>query len=65
MDDTENSEWTSKTDMIPLVDVKRRMASSDIETVGFTHHLAHSLGLDLHGIPDPHLATQPTVRRSG
>jgi len=35
----ENAEWTPKTDVIPLSDVQRWMASSDIEILGFTHHL--------------------------
>jgi len=35
----ENAEWTPKVDVVPLSDIQRWMASSDIEILGFTHHL--------------------------
>lgn len=35
----ERAEWTPKTDMVALSDVQRWMVSSDIEILGFTHHL--------------------------
>ena len=35
----ENAEWTPKTDVISLSDIQRWMASSDIETLAFTHNL--------------------------
>src|SRR5215467_5887805 len=34
-----DAEWTPKTDVVPLSDIQRWMGSSDIEMLGFTHHL--------------------------
>ena len=34
-----DAEWTPKTDVVALSDIQRWMGSSDIETLGFTHHL--------------------------
>ena len=35
----EHSEWTPKTDVVPLNDIQRWTASDDIEILGFTYHL--------------------------
>jgi hypothetical protein len=35
----ERAEWAPKTDVVALSDVQRWMVSSDIEILGFTHHL--------------------------
>lgn len=37
----ENAEWTPKTDVVPLVDIQKWMASGDIEILGFTYALLH------------------------
>ena len=37
----ENAEWTPKTDVLPLSDVKRWMESDDIEVLGFTDAMIH------------------------
>jgi hypothetical protein len=37
----EHAEWTPKTDVLPLPDVKRWMKSPDIEVLGFTDALIH------------------------
>ena len=34
-----NAEWSPKTNVVALNDVQRWMESTDIETLGFTHHL--------------------------
>jgi hypothetical protein len=34
-----DAEWTAKTDVVNLSDIREWMASSDIEILGFTHHL--------------------------
>jgi len=36
-----NAEWTPKTDVLPLSDVKRWMESDDIEVLGFTDAMIH------------------------
>jgi hypothetical protein len=38
----ENAEWTPKTDVVPLEDIREWMKSSDIEILGFTHSLIHN-----------------------
>jgi len=35
----ENAEWTPKTDVVPLSDLRRWLKSDDIEIVGFAHSL--------------------------
>jgi hypothetical protein len=35
----ENAEWTAKTDVVTLSDIREWMASDDIEILGFTHSL--------------------------
>ena len=37
----EQAEWTPKIDSVPLVDVRRWIASDDIEILGFTYSLLH------------------------
>jgi hypothetical protein len=37
----ENAEWTRKTDVVSLSDVREWTRSSDIEILGFTHALIH------------------------
>lgn len=37
----ENTEWTPKTDVLPLSDVKQWMQSDDIEVLGFTVAMIH------------------------
>jgi len=37
----EYAEWTPKTDVIPLYDLREWMRSSDIEIVGFAHGMIH------------------------
>jgi len=38
----ERAAWTPKTDVVALSDVQRWMVSSDIEILGFTHHLVNN-----------------------
>ena len=37
----ERGEWTQKTDVVPLPDIRRWFASDDIEILGFVHSLIH------------------------
>jgi hypothetical protein len=37
----EHAEWTPKTDVLSLSDVREWIKSSDIEILGFTHDLIH------------------------